>query len=195
MRDFTETVKATLRALNSANAEYVIVGGLVAIFYGRPRTTTDVDIIIDFDKTDPVKTGDSLKKEDFEVHQTDIQKALSERSHFTVFDKKSPYRLDVQGVYNNLDKASFGGRRKSELFEEPAWIESPEDLIIAKLVYGSSQDLEDALAILIRQKPTLNMTYLMGQAAKHKVSSKLTKLFDSVEELRPKRRTFRRHET
>jgi hypothetical protein len=175
MRDFTETVKAALRALNSVNAEYAIVGGLVAIFYGRPRTTTDVDIIIDFGKTDPVKTGDSLRKEDFEVQQTDIQKALSERSHFTVFDRKSPYRLDIQGVYNNLDEASLGGRRKSELFGERAWIESPEDLIIAKLVYGSSQDLEDALAILIRQKPALNMTYLVGQPAKNKVSSKLRK--------------------
>jgi len=186
MRDFKETVKAALRGLNAANAEYAIIGGLAAILYGRPRTTTDVDIIINFDKTDPEKTGDSLREEGFDASLADIQEALTERSHFTVFDTKSPYRLDVQGVYNPLDEASFKGRRKGVLFGEQAWVESPEDLIIAKLVYGSLQDLEDALAILIRQKPRLDFNYLKGQAAKNKVSSKLRKLMESVEEPHPK---------
>jgi uncharacterized protein (DUF1330 family) len=182
MRDFTETVKAAIRALNSAGAEYVIVGGLVAIFYGRPRTTTDVDIIIDFDRTDPRKLGDSLKKESFDATLAEIQKALAEGSHFTVFDTQSPYRLDVQGVYKGLDEASFGRRRKGVLFGELAWIESPEDLIIAKLVYGSQQDLEDDLAILIRQKSRLDVDYLDRQAEKNKVSTTLKKLLKSVEE-------------
>jgi len=72
------------------------------------------------------------------------------------------------------------------LFGEEAWIESPEDLIIAKLVYGSSQDLEDNLAILIRQKSKLNTDYLRRQATKNKVSSKLRKLFESIAEPNPK---------
>jgi hypothetical protein len=188
MRDFTETVKAAVRALNATNAEYAIIGGLVAILYGRPRTTTGVDMIINFDKTDPEKIQNSLREEGFDVTLADIQKALTEKSHFTVFDTQSPYRLDVQGVYNTLDEASFKGRRKSTLFGEQAWVESPEDLIIAKLVYGSPQDLEDDLAILIRQKPKLDIDYLKRQAAKNKVTSKLGELLESTEEPQPKRR-------
>jgi hypothetical protein len=46
MRDFTETVKAALKALNAAKAQYAIIGGLASILYGRPRTTTDIDIMI-----------------------------------------------------------------------------------------------------------------------------------------------------
>jgi hypothetical protein len=182
MRDFTETVKAALRALKNSNAEYVIVGGLIAILYGRPRTTTDVDIIINFDKTDLVKIDSSLRKEGFDVSLADIRNALAERSHFTVFDKESPYRLDVQGVYSPLDEASFRGRRKGALFGEEAWVESPEDLIIAKLVYGSQQDLEDDLAILIQRRSRLDFNYLTQQAAKNKVSSKLRRLLESIEE-------------
>jgi hypothetical protein len=181
MRDFEETVKAALRALNSAEAEYAIIGGLVAIFYGRPRTTSDIDIIVDFSKADSKRIERSLRKEGFEVSQSDIQRALAEKSHFTVFDAKSPYRLDIQGVYNALDESSFRGRRRSILFGEQAWVESPEDLIVAKLVYGSSQDLEDGLAIMIRQGPNLNGKYLGRQAAKNKVSSKLRKLIELTE--------------
>jgi hypothetical protein len=182
MRDFIETVKAALEALESADAQYALIGGLAAILYGRPRTTTDIDIIINFDETDPVKTGESFRKEGFEVRETDIQEALTERSRFTVFDAKSPYRLDIQGIYNALDMASFKRRRKDMVFGIRTWVESPEDLIIAKLVYGSSQDLEDDIAILIRQKSRLNTEYLRRQAAKNKVSSKLTKLLESIEE-------------
>jgi hypothetical protein len=195
MREFTETVKAALRALNATNAEYAIIGGLVAILYGRPRTTTDVDIIINFDKTHPETIGNSLRKEGFDVTLADIQKALTEKSHFTVFDAKSPYRLDVQGVYNPLDEARFNGRRKSALFGEQVWVESPEDLIIAKLVYGSPQDLEDDLAILIRQKSKLDINYLKRQATKNKVTSKLRKLLESIEEPQPKRGPLHKQKT
>ncbi|WXG44653.1 MAG: hypothetical protein WED04_11570 [Promethearchaeati archaeon SRVP18_Atabeyarchaeia-1] len=181
MRKFTETVKAALRALNAANAEYVVVGGLAAIFYGRPRTTSDVDIIIDFAKTDHLRVADSLKREGFEVTLREIQQAISERNHFTVFDRESPYRLDIQGVYKALDEASLNGRRKRDLFGEQAWIESPEDLVVAKLVYGSQQDLEDSLAVLIRQKSSLNIDYLKNRAAESRVKDKLRKLLESSE--------------
>jgi hypothetical protein len=173
--------------MNSAGAEYVIVGGLVAILYGRVRTTSDIDIIIDFDKTDQVKLGDLLRKERFEVSLPEIEKALAERSYFTIFDVESPYRLDAQGVYKPLDEASLKGRRKGTLFGEQAWIEGPEDLIVAKLVYGSQQDFEDDLAVLLRQKSELDIDYLKRQAAKNRVGSKLKKLLASVE--KPSKRT------
>ena len=49
-----------MRALDSANAEDAIIGGLVAIFYGRPRTTSDIAIIIDFSKVDSQRIGSSI---------------------------------------------------------------------------------------------------------------------------------------
>jgi hypothetical protein len=39
--------------LEEANADYVIVGGIVAIHYGRSRLTQDIDIVVgnvDLDK-------------------------------------------------------------------------------------------------------------------------------------------------
>ena len=49
-----------MRALDSASAEDAIIGVFVEIFYGRPRTTSDIDIIIDFSKVDSQRIGSSI---------------------------------------------------------------------------------------------------------------------------------------
>ena len=36
-----------LKALNKCKADYVVFGGMAAILYGVPRTTMDIDIMID----------------------------------------------------------------------------------------------------------------------------------------------------
>lgn len=44
---FERFVKRVISALNESKIDYVIVRGVAAIIYGRPRTTMDIDIIAD----------------------------------------------------------------------------------------------------------------------------------------------------
>ena len=55
-------------------------------------------------------------------------------------------------------------------------METPEDLMITKLTYGSPQDIEDVQAILAKQKGKLDMKYLSEQARKMNVEGALTKI-------------------
>jgi len=55
-------------------------------------------------------------------------------------------------------------------------MEAPEDVIIAKLVYGSAQDLEDAKAILHAQK-SLDREYLEKRAKEEGAGNKLIELY------------------
>lgn len=54
------------KALNDANVEYVIVGGLATILHGYARLTADIDLVINLDPQEAVKaikaiTGIGLK--------------------------------------------------------------------------------------------------------------------------------------
>lgn len=170
---FENFVRKFLSALEKAKVKYAIIGGVAAIFYGRPRTTVDLDVVVLIEEIE--EFCKLLKKEGFEIKREEFEKLLEEKQHITIFLKNSPFRVDLKGIYSSLDEASLKRRRKVKIFEKNAWVESPEDLIVAKLVYGSTQDLEDVRAILLRQKK-LNWRYLKKRAREEKVFKKLEKI-------------------
>lgn len=51
-----------LKALNRSKVNYVVFGGVAAILYGVPRTTMDIDIIVDMDPRNIDKFFSVLKK-------------------------------------------------------------------------------------------------------------------------------------
>ncbi len=46
MRKIEEILTLVCNFLNENRVEYVIVGGMAVLFYGNPRTTLDVDYVI-----------------------------------------------------------------------------------------------------------------------------------------------------
>jgi len=47
MSEFSDFFKLLVRVLENSGINYVIVGGLISIYYGRPRLTQDIDIIVE----------------------------------------------------------------------------------------------------------------------------------------------------
>ena len=74
-------------------------------------------------------------------------------------------------------------RRKITLFGLKTWIKTPEDLIVAKLIYGSPQDIEDALSVIINMKDELDIDYLTKRAQEENVYNMLTKIFRKTKEI------------
>jgi len=92
---------------------------------------------------------------------------------------------DLQAVVGTQTRRRSSENRKwrdqvhakdAKLFGVRARMEAPEDVIIAKLVYGSAQDLEDAKAILHAQK-NLDRKYLERRANEEKVGKKLDEMY------------------
>lgn len=173
---FENFVKKALKALNESKVKYVIIGGVAAIYYGRPRSTMDLDLVVQLKENEMKRVVESLLKNGFEAKIEEIQGALREKTHATVFLKNSPYRLDLKGVYSSLDEASIKKRRRARLFGVPAWIERAEDVVVAKIAYGSETDLEDAKAVLLNQE--LDMEYLFKRAREERIIRKLKKLLE-----------------
>ncbi len=160
MRKIEEILKLVCNFLNESNVEYVIVGGMAVLFYGNPRTTMDIDYVIQLtDKDIPILVK-FLQENGFYADEYDMRAALEEKSHCTVEDKETMFRLDIKGIYSEMDERVLRNKKRIELNGITIYIASPEDTIANKLLFSREQDIKDALGIYARQYDILKMEYL-----------------------------------
>ncbi len=169
--------------MNKTKVNYMIIGGLAVIKWGRPRLTQDIDIIIQINNMEIESFAKILSSEKFEVQASEIQQALKENSHISIFFPDDILRIDLKGIYSHLDQRSFINRKKTIIFGVNTWIEAPEDLIIAKLVYNSYQDLEDAISVILRQTDKLNYEYLNIRAKEENLIEALNDLLNKTKKI------------
>ncbi|KXB03208.1 hypothetical protein AKJ45_02220 [candidate division MSBL1 archaeon SCGC-AAA261F19] len=182
MRKIDETLSLVCKFLNKENIDYVLVGGLAVNFHGVPRTTMDIDIILNIGEGRIPKLVNFLIQNDFLADAEDIEDALRESSHCTIHDKRSMIRLDIKGVYGEMDRRTLERRRSFEYGGIKIQIASPEDTIASKLLFGSEQDLKDAEGIYIRQHEKLDMEYLEETCKELGVGGEFKYLKKRVEE-------------
>ncbi len=166
MRDMDEIILLVCDFLDRENIDYVIVGGLAVIFYGTPRTTMDVDMVLKIpeDKIDDFIRF--LKENDFFADKWDLEMSFRERSHCTIQDKRSMLRLDIKGAYTDTDRETINRRVSFEYKGKNLYIASAEDTIINKLLFGREQDIRDAEGIYVRQLPRLETQYIEKRCKK-----------------------------
>ncbi len=189
--DFEEFFKKVIICFKSSKITYVIVGGISVIKYGRPRLTVDIDVVIEKHDENIKQLSECLRNNGFNYGIEDINIALEEESLATILHKNFPYKLDIQGVYNEISKNTLKNRIYQEVFETEdtmAFLQTPEDLIISKLDYAGgqtdrNQDFEDAKSVLLRQFKHLNMHYLRDLAIKTGLKRDLEVLLKKVKNL------------
>ncbi len=145
MRTIEQILDIVCEFLNKNSIDYVIVGGFAVLFYGNPRTTMDIDYVIQLEDENIPLLIKFLKENDFHADEYDMHAALKEKSHCTVEDKETMFRLDIKGVYTEMDERALRNKRMIEFNDIPIWIASPEDTIVNKLVFAREQDIKDAL--------------------------------------------------
>ena len=125
---FTGFVKRLVKALNRSRIEYMFTGALAASYYGRPRTTLDIDIVITARRSDLAPLKKWLAHAGLKVRQRELESAWrSDCRIVTLQDTKSPHTLDIMFSDRKLNRI-IG--RISGL---PTYYETAESLILAKL--------------------------------------------------------------
>lgn len=175
-RSFVAVVKAAERSLRAAGVDHAFVGALAVGAYGMPRTTSDVDVIVDYRDGDVPALVDAFRRLGFRVSAEDLRDALAEGSHCTVHDPRSGFHLDLAPAQRPAAKDTI--RRAVHVRWRGAAlpIANPEHTIVMKLVYGSDQDIEDALGILVRQRGRLNRRRMRDFARRQGVLRALEEL-------------------
>ncbi len=181
--NFEQFLKDFIRAFNKSGINYVLIGGVAVNYYGRPRSTLDADIIVE-NNLEKIKLLEKcLVDSNFLVSENEIIEAVNERTHSSIFwNKDILLRLDIKTPTRLLEEEALINKRKIEVFGEEVFIQIPEEIIIAKLIYGSDQDHDDAYGMILRLKNQLDYNLLERLARREGVLEKLNILLEESKE-------------
>ena len=160
MEEFPEILKFVCSYLNENEIEYVVVGGVAVMYHGVPRTTVDIDLILQIKDDEIPAFVEFLNVNGFSATAEDMRIALKEESHSTVFFADSLLRLDIQGVNSQFDRMTMDRAITTELFNTTIKLGTAEDTVINKILFQGEQDLRDALGILSRKQQQLDFAYI-----------------------------------
>ena len=163
MDGFYGFVRRLIGGFGGAGLDYAFTGALATSFYGVPRTTTDVDVIVAVSGVADVtgKVAGALRHAGLEVDERRIDMALESGYRIASFrDKASPYTLDVILV----DELRKNAGTLSGL---TTFFQAPEDLVLAKLrMVKATKPRERAMKDEVDVKAILEFTKVDLEAVK-----------------------------
>jgi len=156
---FLGLVKRLITCLNNAGIDYMFTGAIAASYYGTPRTTMDVDIIIHTTQQNTAKLVQVLQNAGIHPDRQRINNALNTSYNVaTLKDTLTPYFVDLILAKDPLEK------RPGTISGLPTYIQTPEHLILSKLRMikasinkgKAAQDEEDIKSIIRYTQVDLN---------------------------------------
>ena len=180
-----EVLGRVLAALESGGIPYMIVGSIAVNYYGQPRFTHDVDFVVRMSAGEVEGLAQALEKE-FYVSSEGMHRALRTGSAFNAIHLESNLKADFWPLKRDeFDEARFARRVEVELLGRRAFLTSPEDLILVKLLWFRESESEkhwkDAETVYLAQCETLDRDYLRKWGQSLDVARELGRL----EELPP----------
>lgn len=140
-----DRLPAVFKCLSDREVRYLVIGGVAAIVHGVPRTTFDLDILVEATTDNAARLLDAL--DDAGIASSRLTDAAGILTHeITVF--RDILRIDVQTRTPGIDFAEAWDRRETRLIDGvPYWIVSKRDLIAAKEAAGRPRDIDDLRAL------------------------------------------------
>ena len=174
-----EVLQDALGRLEREGIAYMLTGSLALSYYAEPRMTRDIDLVVECAGCDPKRLV-ALFEPNYYVSETDVARALADRSMFNVLHLDKLVKLDlIVRKEARFRVHEFGRRVRVRLAGFDAWIATREDLILSKLVWaepsGSELQLRDVHALLAGGA---DLGYLRRWAAGLGVAGMLEKCLD-----------------
>ncbi|MHA1912224.1 MAG: hypothetical protein ACTSYA_11060 [Candidatus Kariarchaeaceae archaeon] len=119
-------------------------------------------------------------EEGFDVPKDEIVLAIKDQTHCSTFGASSLLRLDFKAPTSQLEYQGLANRVPFRILNETLYLQIPEEIIIAKILYGSDQDIEDVFGIISRNKDNLNYDRLKLLAKQESVTEVLYQLLSQA---------------
>ena len=157
--------------LDAAGIPHMVAGSFASTYHGVPRSTQDIDIVIDPAPDSLAALLSSLSDHDYYVDADAAREALARRAQFNLIDMATGWKVDlIVRKARAFSIEEFRRREAAELFGASVFLATAEDSIIAKLEWAklgdSERQLRDVSGILSVCADALDLSYIEDWVAK-----------------------------
>lgn len=166
MSDVEELLKRLVAVTAAARVPFMIAGSFASTAHGLPRTTQDLDVVIDPPDDASLDTlVAALLAEQFYVDADTAREAMQHRSMFNAIDR-SAWKIDfLLRKPRAFSVEEFGRRAAVQILGVPVFIASAEDTVVAKLEWsklsgGSERQRRDVAGVLATMGGEIDRGYI-----------------------------------
>jgi hypothetical protein len=139
--------------LDSADIPHMLVGSFASTYHSWPRSTQDIDLVIDPPHGAIETFIASVPVDDWYLPYDIARVAVRERSQFNVIDHRTAWKVDlIVRKDRPFSRSEFDRRTDAIVSGVRVSVASREDTILAKLEWArlgaSDRHVEDARAVL-----------------------------------------------
>jgi len=164
--DQSELLGRTVSVLERLGLRYFVTGSMATIFFGEPRFTNDIDIVVDLPASRMQEFCAAFPSPDFYLSEETVRRAVSRRGQFNIIHPASGLKVDVMvpadSPFNRSRFLRAEKVRPSPDFD--ATFSSAEDVILKKMeAYregGSEKHLRDIAGVLRISGASLDRDYI-----------------------------------
>lgn len=162
-----ELLNRVVQILTEAGIEYMVTGSFASSLQGEPRSTHDIDLVVNLRAAQIPPLLQHFTPPDFYLSESAIRDAIRHRKMFNLLDVTEGEKVDFWILKESpFDQLRFARRRLVPVDEGvAAYVTTPEDTILTKLrwtqqIGGSEKHLHDALRVYEVQGKILDRAYL-----------------------------------
>jgi hypothetical protein len=155
---------AVVDALEASNVPYMLVGSFTTNYYGVPRATHDLDIVIEFDVLDLSSLLARLGNT-FQVEPQMSFETITATQRHVLRVANSSFTIELFARSDDEhDRVRFSNRRRAKLLGRDTFIPAVEDVIVTKLRWAKigsrTKDVEDLTNVIAVQGNQLNWEHV-----------------------------------
>ena len=171
-----ELLKRLVGALETAGVPYMLTGSTVSSLQGQPRSTHDIDVIVEMSAAAAKRLTAMFPEPQFYLTDIAIREALAHRSMFSILDTTTGDKIDLWMLTDEpFNQSRFSRRQSINLFGMNICVSQREDTILQKLRWaqmcgGSEKHFRDALRVYEVGRAAIDEAYVDQWAERLNVS-------------------------
>ena len=145
----SDLLRFVVSVLERLGLRYFVTGSTVTIFYGEPRFTNDIDVVVDLPVDAVPEFCSQFPEDEFYVSAEAARDAVGRHSMFNIIHPRSGLKVDVIiPAPSDFNRSRFARARRVRAGEDwDASFSSPEDAILKKMEFhregGSDKHLRE----------------------------------------------------
>lgn len=142
MLEELEVLGIVSERLEAARLPFMLTGSFAMAYYGKPRMTRDLDIVVSLHEDD-VAGIVTLLSPDFYIDADSVRSAVMSQRLFNLMHLATSIKVDlIVRKSSEYRQVEFARRQPVQIHGVKTWIVSREDLILSKLVWAKDSESE-----------------------------------------------------